>query len=135
MTAYCTPEIKARLNTGLLQGARKTPGFQDLVDHIFAELMRTRKATSGITLPAFLQLVEMERKTCTLKIRSHGRKGYLYFLEGDLMDADNGVDKLRRPPSISYAGTSPRSRSTVSAGKRTEISTAPWDLSLWKGSG
>ena len=92
MTAYCTPEIKNRLEqTGSFRVLEKPLDFRELVDNIFRELSAHSKGyIRGITLPAFLQLVEMERKTCTLRIRSRGRTGHLYFSEGALMDADNG---------------------------------------------
>lgn len=95
MTAYCTPEIKTRLELmGSFKVLEKPLDFKDLVDSIFAELSSISKGyIRGITLPAFLQLVEMERKTCTLTIRSRGRKGFLYFTDGELMDADNGKDR------------------------------------------
>jgi predicted regulator of Ras-like GTPase activity (Roadblock/LC7/MglB family)/CheY-like chemotaxis protein len=95
MSAYCTPEIKARLNSlGAFKILEKPIDFQDFVEHIFAELHAVSKGyINGITLPAFLQLVEMERKTCTLTIGSHGKKGFLYFQEGVLIDADNGEDE------------------------------------------
>lgn len=41
----------------------------------------------NIGLPAFLQLVEMERKTCVLTIESEGRIGQLHVDEGVLVDA------------------------------------------------
>lgn len=95
MSAYCTPEIKARLNSlGAFKIMEKPIDFQDFVEHIFAELHAVSKGhISGITLPAFLQLVEMEKKTCTLTIESNNRKGILYFQEGILIDADNGIEK------------------------------------------
>lgn len=94
MTAYCTPDIKTKLEMiGSFKVLEKPLDFKDLVDNIFAELATMSKGyIRGITLPAFLQLVEMEKKTCTLKIRSKGRTGYLYFSDGEIMDADNGTD-------------------------------------------
>jgi len=94
MSAYCTPEIKARLNKlGAFKIMEKPIDFQDFVEQVFAELHAVSKGyIHGITLPAFLQLVEMEKKTCTLGIESHGKKGILYFVEGVLMDAENGSD-------------------------------------------
>lgn len=41
----------------------------------------------NIGLPAFLQLVEMERKTCILTIESAGRSGMLHLDDGVLVDA------------------------------------------------
>ncbi|HWR59665.1 MAG TPA: response regulator, partial [Thermodesulfovibrionales bacterium] len=87
MTAYCTPEIKQKLDAlGSFQLLEKPLNFKELVDSIFAELAkRSRGYIRGITLPAFLQLVEMEKKTCTLRITAGGRTGFLYFSEGILM--------------------------------------------------
>ena len=46
----------------------------------------------GFTLANFLQYVEMEDKTCTLEIVSRGRRGYLYFENGALINAEeNGL--------------------------------------------
>lgn len=98
MTAYCTPEIKSRLEMiGSFRVLEKPLDFKDLVDYIFTELANISKGyIRGITLPAFLQLVEMERKTCTLTVRSRGRKGFLYFTDGELFDADNGKEKQEK---------------------------------------
>ena len=47
----------------------------------------------GFTLPNFLQYVEMEEKTCTLRITSKGKRGYLYFQKGELINAElNGIE-------------------------------------------
>lgn len=95
MTAYATPEIKNRLETlGSFHLLEKPIDFRELVETILTQLASVSKGyIRGITLPAFLQLVEMEKKTCTLKVMSRGRIGYLYFYEGTLMDANNGTDK------------------------------------------
>jgi len=42
----------------------------------------------GVSLASFLQMLEQERKTCTLVVESEGRDGRLYFIDGDLIDAD-----------------------------------------------
>jgi CheY-like chemotaxis protein len=44
----------------------------------------------GISIAAFLQLVDTEKKTCTLTVREKNKIGYLYLLEGDLMAAETG---------------------------------------------
>lgn len=95
MSAFCTPEIRARLKTlGAVTILEKPIDFQSFVDHIFAALHAVARGyINGITLPAFMQLIEMERKTCTLKIGSHGKKGFLFFQSGELIDADNGVEQ------------------------------------------
>ena len=42
----------------------------------------------GISLDAFLQMVQMEKTTCTLKVVSGKKKGRLYILKGDLISAE-----------------------------------------------
>jgi hypothetical protein len=43
---------------------------------------------TGVGLPSFLQLMEMEQKTCTIKVFSKSNIGYIYFLNGTLIDAN-----------------------------------------------
>lgn len=46
----------------------------------------------GLSLPAFLQMSEMEENTCTLRISSnhHAEIGFLYLLNGKLIAAETG---------------------------------------------
>jgi CheY-like chemotaxis protein len=44
----------------------------------------------GITLASFLQLVEMEKKTCTLTIKAGDQVGILHILKGVMMNAESG---------------------------------------------
>ena len=44
----------------------------------------------GISTASFLQLIDIEEKICTLKIRSGRRLGYLYFFKGELTAAETG---------------------------------------------
>lgn len=46
------------------------------------------KSIGGISLAAFLQLLEQERKSCTLIVNQGNKKGTLFFHEGDLIDAE-----------------------------------------------
>ena len=41
----------------------------------------------GVSLPGFVQLVEMERRSCTLFVASAERRGVLSFIDGKLVDA------------------------------------------------
>jgi len=45
---------------------------------------------NGISLENFLQMLEQERKTCTLRIISGYQMGYLYLGKGRLIDARTG---------------------------------------------
>jgi len=42
----------------------------------------------GISLDSFLQMVQMEKTTCTLKVVSGKKEGLLYILNGDLISAE-----------------------------------------------
>jgi outer membrane protein assembly factor BamD (BamD/ComL family) len=44
----------------------------------------------GISLDAFLQMVQMEKSTCTLTVKSREGVGYLYISNGDLIAAETG---------------------------------------------
>ena len=44
----------------------------------------------GFTLPSFLQVLQVDQKTCTLKIQAQGSVGYLYFRNGEFLDAETG---------------------------------------------
>ena len=56
------------------------------IDDILQE--ESRGFVQGFTLANFLQLVELEQKTCTLMVKSNGKVGYLYFKEGELIEAE-----------------------------------------------
>jgi hypothetical protein len=42
----------------------------------------------GVSLPAFLQLLENEGSSCTLTVAAKGRNGRFFFRDGRLIDAD-----------------------------------------------
>jgi len=42
----------------------------------------------GISVTSFLQMIEMEGKTCMIKVTQAGRMGFLYCESGDLMHAE-----------------------------------------------
>ncbi len=45
---------------------------------------------SGITIPSFLQMAEMEKTTATLKVKSDNNSGILYLRDGNVIDAKTG---------------------------------------------
>jgi hypothetical protein len=47
----------------------------------------------GISLPSFLQVVELERQTCSVEVKSQGKRGYLQFQGGVLVHALAGSSK------------------------------------------
>ena len=54
---------------------------------------RPKTSLSGIDISNMLQLLEMEQKTCTVKVTSKNKTGYLYFRKGELINATTGFSK------------------------------------------
>ncbi len=53
------------------------------------QIPRDVKAIDGISLASFLQLLEQERKSCTLVVKQGKQSAQLYFNEGNLVDAEH----------------------------------------------
>jgi CheY-like chemotaxis protein len=92
MTALGGTETAARLGAaGSLECLTKPFHLPDLKRKITEMLaQRVKGRVENITLASFLQLLEMERKTCTLSVRSLDREGKLYFRAGRLVGAATG---------------------------------------------
>lgn len=90
-------EIDERLSTyGGLRVLRKPVSYHEVAAALEDELGRIEKGqVEGIPLVALLQLVEIERRTCTVVVTSDRRRGRLHFQSGRLIDAysdDFGAD-------------------------------------------
>jgi len=92
MTAFGTPEIEKRLRgQGLAHYLEKPLAFKVLADRVLTTLSTSASgAVKGITLPSFLQIIQLDRKTCVLRIVSQDRAGLLRFERGELIDAATG---------------------------------------------
>jgi len=93
MTAFGkTPEMENKLEYfGVSQYVEKPVDYRKLASLILSELkFGSTGHLQGITLPTFLQLIEMEKKTCTLTVKSGEEFGYWYFRKGDLLEAETG---------------------------------------------
>lgn len=92
MTAFGTAAIEAQLaEIESLQYLEKPLEIADLERAIFTSLKaRARSYIRGITLATFLQLMHMEKKTCSLKVSLDSEAGYLYLKGGELLDAECG---------------------------------------------
>ena len=92
ITGYSTPEMEHLAREGGAVGYIAKPF---LIENLAHQIMTTlRKESEGGTLHnvssgMFLQLVEMEQKTCTIRLEDKftGKKGILFFHEGELLDA------------------------------------------------
>lgn len=92
MTALGTEETSARLGTeGALECLSK-PFDVEVLRRKIADMLaqRIQGRVENISLASFLQLLEIERKTCTLSITSGESRGQLYFRSGKLLGAETG---------------------------------------------
>jgi len=89
MTAFGTPDIEKNIaDLEAFDYLEKPIDFQLLADKIRNGISKHSDGhLKGIMLFSFLQLLQIEKKTCVLKITSHDEKGILYFLKGELVDA------------------------------------------------
>lgn len=95
MTAFGTSEIAERLRVFGLEGFVEKPvDFGVLSERISSSLDdAARGYVSGIPLSTFLQILELERKSCTLRIRSGGRTGLVHVVAGSPWDAETGTKR------------------------------------------
>jgi DNA-binding response OmpR family regulator len=96
MTAFNTPDIEEKLvNGNSLKILEKPVDFDELANAISEALERDAKEGSltGISLANFLQLLEMEQKTCLLEVTSKDSQGFIYFNQGELYAAISGKEK------------------------------------------
>ena len=90
MTAFGTPDMEEKLTEiGAFQYIEKPIDFNMLVTKILKGLEgRSKGFITGVSLSSFVQLLELDKKTCTLTVRSGKHQGNMYFKNGDLLDAD-----------------------------------------------
>lgn len=93
VTAFGSAEVESRLRErGILTCVEKPFEPEAIAHHIFEQLrFADGGGLRGISVAAMLQLLELERKTCTLRIHSKGRQASLHLLYGRLIDAVEGA--------------------------------------------
>ena len=89
MTSFGTPHLEERLKKfKAFLYLEKPFDIKELEEKISEGLKaETEGHIRGFSLPSFLQLIEIESKTCTLEIEYGDSKGFLYFAEGSLIGA------------------------------------------------
>ncbi|MBU0682144.1 MAG: response regulator [Proteobacteria bacterium] len=89
MTAFGSSEIEDRLdNMGAFQYIEKPIDFDVLIEKVKDGLAAGEKGhITGVSLASFMQLLSLDKKTCTLKVTSGEHVGSVFFLNGDLMHA------------------------------------------------
>jgi len=98
ITGYSTPEMeKLALEGGAVGYIAKPFMLENLARNIMASLRRESEGGTlhSVSSGIFLQLMEMEQKTCTIRLEDKlsGKKGVLFFQDGELLDAR--VDNLQ----------------------------------------
>ena len=89
MTGFETGEIETTIKSlSSLQYFTKPADFRQVADTIFNAIETgVGGQIQGISLTSFLQMSEMERTSCTLKIKTDESAGYLYLVKGSLVAA------------------------------------------------
>jgi len=107
MSAHNTPEIVEQLErVGTLRVLDKPVDLDILTHTIMKDLSSTYEqgALKGISVGSFLQLINMERKTCLLEVHGDEQKrGLFYFSQGELLDATCG-DSYGEPAALEIIG-------------------------------
>ena len=96
MSAHGTPAIIENLQSDILQFIEKPFKSEDLASAIVTALQEDRPegSLSGISIANFLQMIEMEQKTCLCEVQSPGKPtGFFYFNGGELHHAVYGECK------------------------------------------
>jgi DNA-binding response OmpR family regulator len=90
MTAFGSPQIEKQVkDLGILHYLEKPIGFEEFRDHILNELSQKKRGRiEGITLASFLQLIWMEKTTCTLIVKNQQNTGILSIKDGELRNAE-----------------------------------------------
>ena len=91
ITGYSTPEMEQLARKGGAVGYISKPF---LIENLARQIMSTLRSESeggtlhNVSSGMFLQLMEMEQKTCTIRLedKSSGKKGILFFSDGILLD-------------------------------------------------
>lgn len=121
MTGYGSAEMFEQLKQkGVFDYVEKPFDINELRGKIAQTLDNDSKGfIHGFTLANFLQAVQVEEKTITLKITSRGRVGYLHLLQGELINAESqgakGLDAAYeilgwRDPQIEMKGLLSKNR-------------------------
>ena len=90
MTAFGTKALRDQASElGALYFFEKTMDFIQLAKKIDEAITKgTQGYLKGIPLPTFLQLIGLEKKSCTVIIKTHLETGFLYIKNGLLINAE-----------------------------------------------
>ncbi len=92
LTGYSTPTSKKRaMDIGATAYIEKPFVVEKLVSQILQILKKENEGGTlqTVSMEMFIQLIEMEQKTCTVRVfnKATEKQGVLFFHKGDIMDA------------------------------------------------
>jgi DNA-binding response OmpR family regulator len=92
MTAYGNAETEARLSSlGSLECFTKPIDIASVLDRLDESMSQSiRGHVQNVSLTTFLQLIGLEKKTCTLTVRYSEKSGNLFLRKGELVHAKTG---------------------------------------------
>jgi len=92
MSGFASQEAAARLNLlGAVEYFKKPLDVKAMLNRVVDTLSQSvRGHVHNVSLASFLQLMEMERKSCSLMINGDERSGVLMIRKGELIDAQTG---------------------------------------------
>jgi DNA-binding response OmpR family regulator len=92
MTGQASEESSRRLSgLGAIECFNKPLDIDALLERLTDGLAQSiRGHVQNVGLASFLQLIELERKTCTLEVRRGDLVGHLYLRKGELLEARVG---------------------------------------------
>ncbi|KPJ78039.1 MAG: hypothetical protein AMJ54_05610 [Deltaproteobacteria bacterium SG8_13] len=94
VSAYCTPEIQNKLKgLGALRVMDKPVNLDLLAQSVLNGLDQAHKGGSlnCVSLSSFLQIIEMEEKSCRIDVHANGQqRGSFFLVRGELHDAACG---------------------------------------------
>jgi len=94
MSAHGTPAIIENLQSDILQFIEKpftADALADIITNALKSEASTEGSITGISIGNFLQMIELEQKTCLCEVSSPGNpKGFFYFNTGELHHAVYG---------------------------------------------
>ncbi|GAB4335118.1 MAG: hypothetical protein Kow0089_04690 [Desulfobulbaceae bacterium] len=114
MSAHGTPALVENLQSDILHFIEKPFTADALAEIILSALKAdsTEGSITGISIGNFLQMIELEQKTCLCEVSSPGKpKGFFYFnngelhhaVYGDLKGEDAAMEMIHIPsPTISF---------------------------------
>ena len=94
VSAYCTPEIQKKLKgLGTLRVMDKPVNLDLLAEAVLDGLEKSSKGGSlnCVSLSSFLQIIEMEEKSCRIDVHANSQqRGSFFLVGGELYDASCG---------------------------------------------